>query len=209
MTSIAEFEALVRAQKPAEKPWEPVLAYDIETRRAIEGEQPRLIRDVFKPTDAIDYGCGAGFLVAFLAELGVTIRGYEPSEAMRQRAPHYVSQFVRGSYWDNRMNGHTAVYDLVICREVLEHLTVLEIRETIRTLCRISKKFVYVTTRYHQSPASILDVATSDNLDPTHISMCHKDLLRLMFVLEGFHCRQDLESKMDWKNLGRVLVYER
>jgi SAM-dependent methyltransferase len=211
MNSIAEFESLVLAQKPAEKPWEPVLAYDIETRRAVEGRQPWLIRDVFKPVDVLDYGCGAGYLVAFLSELGVKVDGYEPSKDLVALAPHYVKHIVRNDVWHHKMNSYSekGYWDLVICREVLEHLTVLEIRKTVQTLCRYAKRYVYVTTRFHLSPRSVFDVATSDDLDPTHISMCHKDFLRMLFVLEGFKCRPDLESKMDWQKKGRVLVYER
>jgi SAM-dependent methyltransferase len=211
MNSIAEFEALVLSQKPADKPWEPVLAYDIETRRAIEGRQPWLIRDVFRPESVLDYGCGAGFLVAFLSEIGVKVQGYEPSKAMIDRVPHYVEDLIRDSCWSYRMNDYSAkgYWDLVICREVLEHLTVLNIKKTIADLCRYAKRYVYVTTRFHLAPRSVFDVATSDDLDPTHISMCHKDFLRMLFVLEGFKCRPDLESKMDWQQKGRVLVYER
>lgn len=207
--ALARLEALVQSQKPAEKPWEPVLAYDIETRREIEGQQPKLIRDNFNPRYVLDYGCGAGFLVAFLAELGVDVKGYEPSDSMRERVPPYVRWLVRDSWWDNGMNGGKPVYDLVICREVLEHLTIREIRTQVERLCRLSSRFVYVTTRFHPSPQSLLDVATSDDLDPTHITMMNQDFLRLLFVLEGFKRRPDLESKMDWQNKGRCLVYER
>ena len=35
------------------------------------------------------------------------------------------------------------------------------------------------------------------------------DMLRLMFVLQGFRRRSDLETRMDWMNKGRVLVYEK
>ena len=54
-----------------------------------------------------------------------------------------------------------------------------------------------------------MDVDTSDKLDPTHITMMHQAFLRALFVLEGFRRRADLEAAMDWKKLGRVLVYER
>jgi hypothetical protein len=39
--------------------------------------------------------------------------------------------------------------------------------------------------------------------------MLNQDFLRTLFVLEGFKRRKDLEVRMDWKGLGRVLVYER
>jgi hypothetical protein len=92
---------------------------------------------------------------------------------------------------------------------VLEHLTVLEARRTVAELCRVSSRFVYVTTRFHPAPQSILDVTTDFETDPTHVSLMTKALLRCLFVLEGFARRSDLEQRLDWAGKGRVLVYER
>jgi hypothetical protein len=100
-------------------------------------------------------------------------------------------------------------YDLVICREVLEHLTVLQVRQAVATMARITSKFIYVTTRFHPSPASLLDFTTQFDVDPSHITLLNKDLLRLLFVLEGCRSRPDLEAKMDWGDKGRVLVLEK
>ena len=97
----------------------------------------------------------------------------------------------------------------MICREVFEHLTVLQVREAVRNICRISSKYVYITTRFHPNPSNLLDVTTQFEVDPTHITLLNKDFLRLLFVLEGFHCRPDLESRIDWMNKGRALVYEK
>ena len=69
-----------------------------------------------------------------------------------------------------------------ICREVFEHLTVLQVRESVRNICRISSKFAYVTTRFHPNPATLLDVTTQFDVDPSHITLLNKDMLRLMFT---------------------------
>jgi hypothetical protein len=73
----------------------------------------------------------------------------------------------------------------------------------------VTSRFVYVTTRFHAAPASLLDVTTDFETDPTHITLMTKDLLRALFVLEGLRRRADLEDRMDWAGKGRVLVYER
>lgn len=202
------FERLVHGQQPAGEPWTPVLPYTIEARREVEGRQPSLIKEVFEPRLVMDYGCGAGYLVAFLAELGVNVYGYERSEALRDLCPPYVSHLVKDSCWHNELNSGPA-YDLVICREVLEHCTILEIREIVHRLCRLSKRYCYVTTRFAKQPAHFLSVDTADNLDPDHRTMLHQDFLRTLFILEGFTRRADLEQRMDWQQKGRVLVYER
>ena len=198
--ALDRFEALVLAQQPATKPWTPVTDYSFEARKEIEGQQPAIIlRNLIDCDDAdiLDYGCGPdAHLVSLLngiaVETLVRVDGYDPQRP--------------GS---ERLIERDQIYDLVICREVLEHCTLLEIRRIVSDLCRLSARLVYVTTRFHLAPRHLLDVMTSDDLDPTHISMLNQDFLRVLFVLEGFKRRADLEQRLDWQRKGRVLVYER
>jgi hypothetical protein len=76
-------------------------------------------------------------------------------------------------------------------------------------MVRMTSKFIYVTTRFHPDPASLLDFTTQFDVDPSHITLLNKDMLRLMFVLEGCRSRPDLEDRMDWGRKGRVLVLEK
>lgn len=182
--------------------------YDLETRRRIEGRNPQLIQEVFEPQRVLDVGCGPGFLMAFLAELDIETHGVDFSPSSLTLAPPSVRDRIEiGPTSD--LGAGDASYDLVICREVLEHLTVLQVRRTVTEMCRVSARLVYVTTRFHGDPASLLDVTTDFETDPTHITLMTKDLLRTLFVLEGFKRRGDLEARMDWGGKGRVLVYER
>lgn len=200
---LASFEGLVRSQKPATEPWQPVTDYSFEARKQVEGRHPELIRDVFKPQRVLDYGCGPGHLVALLRELGVNAEGYEPNHKWRERAAAWARPHVFTEFWACRPT------PLIICREVLEHLTIRQIHETIPRLCRLTQQFCYVTTRFAKAPQHLLDVDTADDLDPSHITMLNQNLLRLLFVLEGFRRRADLEDKLDWQKKGRCLVYER
>ena len=63
--------------------------------------------------------------------------------------------------------------------------------------------------RFHPEPGGLLDVTTQFDVDPSHITLLNKDCLRVLFVLEGFRQRDDLESTIDWLGKGRVLVYEK
>lgn len=185
------FEELALKQKPADQPWQPVTDYSLEARTAAEGRNPDLIVEVFAPTRVLDYGCGPQYrLATLLHQRGVNVAAYDPQ--------------IPGS--EDVLDGP---FDLVVCREVLEHLTIRQIRKAVATLCTFSSRFVYVTTRFAQHPTHLLDVDTSDDLDPTHITMLNQSLLRVLFVLEGFKRRADLETRMDWQHKGRVLVYER
>lgn len=190
--ALARFEHLTLTQRPATQPWTPVTDYSLEARAVAEGRHPDLIVATLEPTRLLDYGCGPHYrLATLLHQRGVNVAAYDPqiagSECVLQRPD----------------------YDVVVCREVLEHCTVLEIRRIVAELCRLSTRFVYVTTRFAKEPTSLLDVDTSDDLDPTHITMLNQHFLRVLFVLEGFKRRADLEQRLDWQKKGRCLVYER
>jgi 2-polyprenyl-3-methyl-5-hydroxy-6-metoxy-1,4-benzoquinol methylase len=182
--------------------------YELETRRRIEAQNPQLIKDVLSPERVLDMGCGPGFLMYFLHELGVDVTGIDFSPASRTLAPAAVADRIIIGPTDEP---HVApgAYDVVICREVFEHLTVLQVRRTVAEICRASSRLVYATTRFHDAPADLLDFTTQFDVDPTHITLLNKAFLRCLFVLEGFKRRADLEQRMDWADKGRVLVYER
>jgi len=183
--------------------------YSLETRRRIEAKNPLLIKEVFQPHKVLDLGCGPGALMHLLWEIGVDVEGIDFAESsLRLATPEVRGRIAIGQVTDPALKPANA-YDLVICREVLEHLTVLQVRQAVANMARMTSRFIYVTTRFHPEPASLLDFTTQFDVDPTHITLLNKDLLRLLFVLEGCRSRPDLEARMDWANKGRVLVLEK
>jgi SAM-dependent methyltransferase len=195
--AVERFCNLLQTQAPA-KPWQPVTDYSYEGRLPVEEPHAARIKQTFYPQLVLDYGCGFGHLVKLLRDLGVYAWGYEPNRPPRpelHRSTHVPFQ-------DQQC-------DLVICREVLEHVELRHVAALVRDLCRLSAKYVYLTTRFHPNPDHLLDVATSDDLDPTHITLLNKDFLRLLFVLEGFVRDAEKEAAMDWQHKGRALVYRR
>ena len=218
--NITEFEQRILEQKPTASghydsnyftgEWRAAgNNYSLETRREIEAKNPQLIKDVFQPARVLDLGCGPGALMHLLWELGVDVEGIDFAESSLDLAtPEVRDHIVIGDVADPTLKPADA-FDLVICREVLEHLTVLQVKRAVANMARMTSKFIYVTTRFHPNPADLLDFNTRDDLDPTHITLLNKDMLRLMFVLEGCRSRPDLEAKMDWGNKGRVLVLEK
>ena len=216
---VSEFEEAVFAQQPVssdhydEEYWtdewrDAGNRYDVETRRAIEAKNPFLIKEVFEPERVLDIGCGPGFLMLFLHEIGVDVTGIDFAPSSKLLAPEAVrDRIITGSVTEPLVPEQA--FDLVISRETLEHLSVLQVRQAVAQICRASRRFVYVTTRFHPSPSSLLDFTTDFETDPTHITLLTKDFLRCLFVLEGFQRRADLEARMDWADKRRVLVYER
>lgn len=210
MTALGQFEALVLSQRPASEPWQPVTDYSFEVRKQIEGKHPELILETFQPWHILDVGCGPGHLVRLL-RIAREPNVYDVEGC--DLHPPEGRCFHQFDLTDERppieWELPYVARDLIICREVLEHLTVRQIRRAVTNLCALSSRYVYLTTRFHATPSHLLDVQTSDDLDPTHITMLHQDFLRVLFVLEGFKRRADLETAMDWQNKGRCLVYER
>jgi SAM-dependent methyltransferase len=182
--------------------------YDLETRRRIEARNPSLITEVFQPKRVLDMGCGPGFLMYFLRELGLEADGVDFSPRSRELAPPEVRErIVVGPVTESHVPD--GAYDLVVCREVLEHLTVLQVRKAVEAMCRATSGYVYLTTRFHPDPEELLSFTTQFEVDPSHITLLNKEFLRCLFVLEGMRRRADLEQRMDWAGKGRVLVYEK
>ena len=218
--TITEFEQRVLQQKPTAAAhydaeyftgeWRDAgNNYSLETRRAIEARNPALIQEVFQPQRALDLGCGPGALMHLLWELGIDVEGIDFAESSRRLATPEVRDRITIGHVSDTVLKPANAFDLVICREVLEHLTVLEVKQAVANMVRMTSRFIYVTTRFHPNPDTLLDFNTKDELDPTHITLLNKDLLRLMFILEGCRSRPDLEARMDWGNKGRVLVLEK
>jgi 2-polyprenyl-3-methyl-5-hydroxy-6-metoxy-1,4-benzoquinol methylase len=217
--TIAEFEEASYAQKPTASEhynaeyfrgdWRAEgNNYSLATRRELEGKNPQLICDVFQPKRVLDLGCGPGALMHLLWELGVDVEGIDFAASSQQLAtPEVRDRIVLGSTHEHLKPDNS--YDLVICREVLEHLTVFQVKRTVENMVRMTSRFIYCTTRFHPEPASLVDFTTQFDVDPTHITLLNKQFLRLLFIMEGCRSRPDLEARMDWLNKGRVLVMEK
>ena len=188
--------------------WRTEDKYTLESRRKIEGKNPFLIKKILKPKTVCDFGSGPGFLMFFLYELGIKVNGYESSKKAIKLAPNKIKKKIINKSISKKISGKNK-YDLVICRETFEHMKAYEVFIAVENMCRLTKKFIYVTTRFHPNPKNIFDITTEFNVDPTHINLMTKSLLRLFFILNKFKRRKDLEKKMDWLNKKRVLVYEK
>ncbi|MEJ7892747.1 MAG: class I SAM-dependent methyltransferase [Solirubrobacteraceae bacterium] len=160
---VMEFEEAIFAQTPVEAHryddayfadgWrEGDNRYELKTRRQVEARNPQLIKEVFDPKRVLDVGCGPGFLMYFLHELGIDVQGVDFSPSSRDLAPAEMRERIRiGDVATSHFADRS--FDLVICREVFEHLTVLQVRETVRCICAASSRSVYTTTRFHPKPA--------------------------------------------------------
>lgn len=178
-------------------------AYTLEARRKAEGRHPKILKELFDGMSVLDVGCGPGFLVQMLRELGMDAGGIDPSREAVALAPH-GNRVVCG----NVEALPPKIAQVVICREVLEHLTVAEVAVMVGELFRVARKAVYITTRFAHTPSGLFSVEDERQVDPTHQTLMTQPLLRALCVLNGGKRRRDWESALDHQHKGRVLVYE-
>lgn len=175
-------------------------AYTLAKRREIEGEHPAIIKACFPGMSILDVGCGPGYLVRFLKEIGVDAGGCDTSPAAaRLAADATVIKMDVANVPDD-------IADVAICREVLEHCTVNQIPSLVSDLFRVARKAVYITTRFNHG--ALFGVEEEREIDPTHQSLLTQPFLRSLCVLNGGTRRRDLEAILDHQQKGRVLVYE-
>lgn len=194
---ILAFEQLYHDQPAVTTPWAPVTDYSWAARAEIERPHVERLIEVFGQGPYLDYGCGPdALLVRMLRDRGATVHGIDPA----------LKDIWRGVLPPRPLE--VGAFHALICREVFEHVPLRDILPLVQQFARVAPQFIYITTRY-SSEHDIWTVETADTLDPTHITLAAKDFYRLLLTLHGYRRRADLETAMDWKNLGRCLVYER
>jgi SAM-dependent methyltransferase len=88
----------------------------------------------------LDFGCGNGFAVRRMRELGHPWFGLEYSQAAYDQYLGEPFFFVGdlSQFGDRR-------FDLVYSTEVLEHIPVPEVQDVIRNLCRVTDRYMFLT----------------------------------------------------------------
>lgn len=93
----------------------------------------------------VDYGCGAGGLLAELARRGYDVLGIEPNDSMRQFAIDklkrlgYSEERVRKGDLDQLRKIESETVDLLVAMGVFQYLSDEEYAETLKTARRILK----------------------------------------------------------------------
>ncbi len=96
-----------------------------------------------QPADKIlDFGCAKGFYVRCLRREGVQAFGMDVSSYALSQAPEDVRPFLALRPEKDLSSFSDREFDLIIAKDVLEHLAVSELQETVKGLCRISKRLL-------------------------------------------------------------------
>lgn len=171
---------------------------DYGARVAIEGKHPEILAQLCHGKTILDVGCGPGHLVQMLRERGVAATGIDP-----YLAPRHPWCFL-----DTVANQPDHSFDVVVCREVLEHVPVREWGALLHHLFRVATQRVYLTTRFHIDPPHPYALTDERVVDPSHITVLPQPFLRALCVTFGGVRDREWEKALDWMHKDRALVYQ-
>jgi GT2 family glycosyltransferase len=137
----------------------------------------RIVSDV-RPRTVLDAGCAMGFLVETLRDRGVDAAGIDVSEYAIQKVRTDIRSYcVTGSVTDPLPQR----YDLIVCIEVLEHLTSREAEQAVRNFSQHTDDVLFSSTPY-------------DYKEVTHVNVRPPDYWAELFARYGFYRDVDFDA---------------
>ncbi len=108
-----------------------------------------------KPTRVLDVGCAKGFLVESLRDRGVDAYGIDVSEYAIGEVRPDVRPYCRVA---SAVEPYDRSYDLIVCIEVLEHLSEEDGRAALANMCGRTNDVLFTST-------------PDDVIEPTHVNV--------------------------------------
>jgi SAM-dependent methyltransferase len=148
-----------------------------EWLRIFGGIADHIKQDV-EPTSVLDAGCAMGFLVECLRNRGIEAFGVDISEYAIQR----VREDMQPYCWiGSLLDPLPRTYDLIVCIEVLEHLTPRECDQVVGNFSRASDDILFSST-------------PEDYREATHINVRPPDYWAGLFARHGFYRDVDFDA---------------
>ena len=132
------------------------------------------IKEYFDFKTCVDYGCAKGFLVNALRIIGCDAYGEDISEYAVENCHPNVKDYVSLPN-DN-------VYDLLICKDVLEHIEEEDLPGVLQTFARKSNQFFFVIPLGDEDRFRIREY----EVDITHVTKKDEEWWIKMFESQGF-----------------------
>ena len=137
----------------------------------------RIIEHVH-PRTVLDVGCAKGFLVEALRDRGVEAFGLDIS----QYAIGQVREDIKPFCWvGSAADALSRRYDLIVCIEVLEHLSEIDAQTAVNNLCQHSDDILFSSSPDHHP-------------DPTHVNVQPVEYWAQLFAGYGFYRDVELDA---------------
>ena len=132
------------------------------------------IQNNFEFKTCVDYGCAKGFLVNALRIIGCDAYGEDISEYAIENCPESVREYI------SLPNGR--FYDLLICKDVLEHVEEEDLPEVLGKIKAKSNKFFFVIPLGDSNRFRIREY----EVDITHVTKKDEEWWINLFESQGF-----------------------
>ena len=136
------------------------------------------IIDKFDFKTCVDYGCAKGFLVHALRILGCDAYGEDISEYAIENCHPAVKDYVSSP--------NDKVYDLLICKDVLEHINEVTIPDVLEKFLRKSNQFFFTIPLGDNDRFRIREY----EVDVTHVTKKDEEWWINMFERNGFKLKE-------------------
>lgn len=146
--------------------------YKWEPTRSIPGALD--IQNTFAFKSCVDYGCAKGFLVNALRIIGCDAYGEDISEYAVENCHPNVRDYVSLPN-DNH-------YDLLICKDVLEHVEEVDLPDVLQNLKRKASQFFFVVPLGDDDRFRIREY----EVDITHVTKKDEEWWINLFESQGF-----------------------
>lgn len=138
----------------------------------------RIVAEI-KPARVLDVGCAKGLLVEALRDRRVEAFGIDVSDYAIGEVREDIRPYCRVASALDSLEGP---YDLIVCIEVLEHLTEEEGRRAIANLCRNTDDILFSST-------------PDDFTEPTHVNVRPQSYWIARFLEHGFALDPEFDAE--------------
>lgn len=136
------------------------------------------IKNYFNFNTCVDYGCAKGFLVHALRIIGCDAYGEDISEYAVENCHSSVKDYIS---LPNRKH-----YDLLICKDVLEHVEVKDLPGVLQFFKKKSNQFFFVIPLGDNDRFRIREY----EVDVTHVTKKDEEWWIRLFESEGFKLKE-------------------
>ncbi|QHV95280.1 methyltransferase domain-containing protein [Spirosoma endbachense] len=146
-----------------------------------------ILIELFSPNNIIDIGCGTGTWLKVFEECGINgLLGIDGDHVNKDKLHIPLNQFVEFDL--EKTINIDKKYDMLLCLEVAEHLSVNRAQGLVDDLCRISDIIIFSAAIPFQGGQN-------------HINEQYPDYWIKFFINNNFNCYDTIRPKI-WNNLN-------
>lgn len=106
----------------------------------------RVLTSYFKFKSILDVGCGMGHVIRNLLKFGYKVKGVDVSkDAIKYYMPDLAKKDIVLQTSIEKMPFKNNQFDVVFCSDVMEHIPKFDIKDSVKELVRVAKRYLVLT----------------------------------------------------------------